>query len=467
MNKPFTFGVELEMMVAFVVEGQKKPDLKETRTVVFASRNEPRDLEIESRYASEFYPAFYKSRIIAEFKRIIGEAGFPVASTETDTSGWAVVGDTSLNHPTDTEMETEGYSWCGIEIKTPALPFTPQSLQAVKDVCALIPKHFKTLQNSTTGLHVHIGHGKSCFSTHDVTKIMAFVYAFEPQLSSLHPIHRYSHTYGYTMRHTSNFSEGFQRRYGELPSAFMAITKILTTIKPTMSATRGELAYLVNSGACGKNGNYNFNGLEDLGVHAEVPTIEFRQHEGTMDGELIVQWVQLLVGMLKFIENEEYASFTGFLFETVGKEKWQKVGDGKDAEREASMGPTLADGEFTVIDLLRYIGLNEQADYYKDKVYKHDIPPGMITLLKKISSDIGWDYQKELGEGVGTRTEPETDDQLRKLFEDFQVARLAAKMADDDWTFAEDPRALWPVFTTDSDFLKDSDKSGASDMNQC
>ncbi|KAG4439690.1 hypothetical protein IFR05_004827 [Cadophora sp. M221] len=463
MSKSFTFGVELEMMVAFVLEGEEKPDSTETRIVVFPSNDEPRDPENESRHTGEFPPAFYKSRIIAEFKRTIGKGGFPVASTETDTSGWAVVGDTSLNHPTDTEEETEDYDWCGIEVKTPALPFTPQSLQAVKDVCTLIQQRFKTLQNTTTGLHVHIGHGKSCFSTHDVSKIMAFIYAFEPQLSSLHPVHRYSHMYGHAMRHNCNFSQSFQRRHGVMPSALMAVTKILTTIESDMSSTRRELADLVSSGSCGKNGNYNFNGLEDRGVNAEVPTLEFRQHEGTMDGELVVQWVQLLVGMLKFIEDEEYASFAKFLFDTAEKEKWQKVGDEKDAKREASMGPTLADGEFTVIDLLRYIGLNEQADYFKDRVHKHDIPPYTVPVLKKVSKELSWEYRKEFEEGVGMSAEPETNDQLRKYFQGFQGARLAAKMEDDGWTLAENSRArLWSVHSEDSVSVEDSDEISTS-----
>ncbi|KAH7346354.1 putative amidoligase enzyme-domain-containing protein [Rhexocercosporidium sp. MPI-PUGE-AT-0058] len=463
MSRPFTFGVELEMMVALVREGQQNPNPTEHCIVKFPATNDIEDISKSDSKARNAFPAiFYANRVRAEFKRIIREAGFPLALTGADTCGWAVVGDTSLRHPPDDAyIDTEGYDWCGIEVKTPALPFTPESLQAVKDMCALIPKNFKILTNSSTGLHVHIGHGESSFSTHVVAKIMAFIYTFEPQISSLHPIHRYSHPYGKAMRHTCHFSAEFQRVYGEMPPTLMAITKILTTTRRKESAHREELAYLVRTRASGKNGNYNFSGMADLNLDVDRPTIEFRQHEGTMDGELIIQWVQLLVGMLAYIENEEYASFLNFLITTAEKEKWQKLGDGKDAEREASMGLKLADGAFNIIDMLRYIGLSEQANYFKDKVYKHDIPLQALTPQTKGSCGIEWEYQNRLG-GVARKTaEYRRDDERRRLFEKFRIAKLAAKMAGDEWTFNED-RPVWPLHWADPEFVDESEESDAS-----
>ncbi|PVH68781.1 hypothetical protein DL98DRAFT_629026 [Cadophora sp. DSE1049] len=377
MNQPFTFGIELEMMVALVREGQQHPDPTESRIVVFPARDDIIDISRnKSIDKSQISATYYLNRVAAEFSRIIREAGFTVAEDSADSSGWAVIGDTSLCHPPhgDRDADTEGYAWCGVEIKTPALPFTTESLQAVRDVCTLVQKHFKILVNTSCGLHVHVGHGKSGFSTYNIAKIMAFIYTFEPQISTLHPIHRYTHEHGKTMRDTCNYTQQFQRTYGERPSTLMTITKILTLTRHEDKALRTELAHLVTTKGNGKNGSYNFNGITFLQLDFPKPTIEFRQHEGTMDGERITQWIKLVVGMVSFIENEEFGTFVDLLMIATDKEKWKKLGDGQDAQKEAEMGPIPADGALTIIDLLRHIGLNEQADYYHDKVWKHHIP---------------------------------------------------------------------------------------------
>lgn len=457
-NRPFTFGVELEMLVALVPEEQQKPDPSETRIVEFPSTDDPEDIG-RNKLARKIFPAiYYRNRVQAEFKRIIGEAGFPVASTGTDIFGWAVVGDTSLsNPPPNVEgVDLEGYSWCGIEIKTPALPFTPESLQAVKDVCALVQKHFKILNNTTTGLHVHIGHGQSGFSTHDVLKIMAFCYAFEPQLSSLHPIYRYSHLYGRAMRHTCNFNGEFQMTYGEMPSALMFITKALIKHRRREKYYLKELVSRVHIGRDGKDGNYNFNGMADLGLDNPKPTIEFRQHEGTMDRERIVQWVKLLVGALTFVENEVYESYVNFLITIAEQETWQKSGDRLDVGKEIPLDPILADGAFTVIDLLRYIGLTEQVDYFQDKVLKHDILAQKPFVQTKNTSGYEWEYQKGSFGTVANSKAYQQDHEIRCLFEKFRIARRASRMAGDDWNFDEN-HSMWPAHKANHEFIEGSD----------
>jgi len=396
MDQPFTFGVELEMLVALVREGQQHPDPTESRIVIFPATDDVMDISRNKNIdKSRVSATYYLNRVAGEFSRIIREAGFTVAEKSSDTTGWAVVGDTSLCHPPhgDREADTEGYGWCGIEIKTPALLFTPGSLQPIRNVCTLVQKNFKILINASCGLHVHIAHGNSGFSTHNIAKIIAFIYTFEPQISSLHPIYRYTHEHGKTMRDTCNFTQQFQKTYGERPSTLMATTRILTLTRHRDKALRTELAHLVPTKGNGKNGNYNFNGISFLQLDYPKPTIEFRQHEGTMDGERVFQWVKLVVGMVSFIENEEHGAFVNLLTKATDKEKWEKSGDGQDAQREAEMEPIPADRFFTVIVLLRHMGLNEQADYYQDKVYKHNIPMVIPFPQTKSSSGFKWKYQ--------------------------------------------------------------------------
>lgn len=53
-------------------------------------------------------------------------------------------------------------------------------------------------------------------------------------------------------------------------------------------------------------------------------------------------------------------------------ETWIKYNDGKDEERKVALAPILADEGFTIIDLLIYLGLDKQADYYSTRWTKHD-----------------------------------------------------------------------------------------------
>ncbi|KAL2069525.1 hypothetical protein VTL71DRAFT_14204 [Oculimacula yallundae] len=436
MDLPFTFGVELEMMVALVcceaIEDQEKPDPSETRIVFFPPTNEPEDISNNNkrRKSKKTFPAIlYANRVKAEFRRIISEAGFPLASDDSDISGWAIVGDCSLRHP------------------------PPRT-----DVCVLIPKHFKVLTNVTTGLHVHIGHGTASFSLRDVAKIMAFTYVFEPQLSSLHPLHRYSHKYGGAMRSTSNLSTNYQFKYGELPSALMAITKILTVTTKFGGERelRQKLSILMMTDFDGKMGNYNFNGVGNLARDSFRPTIEFRQHEGTLDGEQIVQWVRLLVGMLSFVENQQDAPFLRFLTTIVDEEKWDKLGDGKDSEREAMMGSTLADGAFTIIDLLQHMGLTEQADYFRNKVFKHKIPPIRPCVQTRTTSGVDWEYQRRFPGVDENSPEYQEADKSRRLFEKHRITRVASRLAGGDWDFDEE-HPMWPPHVADREFTEESD----------
>ncbi|CZS96714.1 uncharacterized protein RCO7_02571 [Rhynchosporium graminicola] len=439
MSKPFTFGVELEMMVALVrdeVEGQRKPNPSETRIVVFPSTNEPEDLSNNTRKSKQQFPAlFYANRVHAEFRRIIDEAGFPVASSGSDISAWAVVSDTSLRHPAvrDPDIDLEGYDWIGIEVKTPALPFTPESLQAVRDVCSLIKTHFKALTNATTGFMFTSGMAIS--GSTSMTLLRSWRSSISSRLSSLH----FTHTI-----------------VGVIPMAGAFAVLVTSVLNSSKCMLRYKLADIVHTTFNGKNGNYNFNGIKDVGLKAERPTIEFRQHDGTMDSERIVQWVQLLVGTLKYIENEDYSAYVRFLSTIADQEKWEKTGDGKDGEREAEKGPTLADDEFPIIDLLHYIGLSEQAAYFNDKVYKHDIPPQKRCVQTRYTSGVDWKYERGPAGANRESDEYKRADKLRHIYEDMRVARLASRIGDGKWNFDEDA-PLWPAHLKNLEFVEESE----------
>lgn len=81
-----------------------------------------------------------------------------------------------------------------------------------------------------------------------------------------------------------------------------------------------------------KNVRYNSTNMLDFcRDKGKVPTIEFRQHEGTLNPDDVVQWIKTVVGIVNYVDTESDANVDALL-ERVRDEKWVKQGDGKDNE---------------------------------------------------------------------------------------------------------------------------------------
>lgn len=466
MNTPFTFGIEIEMAVALVLDGEEHPNPNETRTVVFPSINRRGSRTSTGRGSTRYN---YGPRIHSEFIRVMEMAGFHVQSFQrphNDVTKWAVTGDASIKHPPDQPVgdeltDTEGYEWTGVEVKSPALPLTAESLEEVRKMCELLRKHFKIIVNSTCGLHVHVGHGQKGFTNSNVKRIMAFMYAFEPQLDTLHPLHRLSNEYCTTMRRRCNLTREHEARFGEAPTTLTAITRMLTIPQRNTRSILRSLSQMTRIGRQGKQGAYNFNGVADLPdrVLSYRPTIEFRQHEGTCDGERITQWVQALVGLLRFVEGEEHESFVDFLTSVALAEKWTKRSDGLDAQREAEMGPILADSPFTVIDLFKHCDMPQAVAYYTDKVRRHSIVRDEDPSPGKFK----WTYAPDFASL--SREEQERLEKRREQFDMLRRVQHAAQLAGSEWIFDEDDGS-WPDHEENYDYESGSGSDVVSEESE-
>ncbi|KAH6678453.1 hypothetical protein B0J14DRAFT_449226, partial [Halenospora varia] len=99
------------------------------------------------------------------------------------------------------------------------------------------------------------------------------------------------------------------------------------------------------------------------------PTVEFRQHKGTLDSESVLAWIQVAVGIVRFCRDATAASFLD-LVHVVKHETWEKLGDGRDEERERDNGPILAEKRhngFNIFHLLERIGLSGPMRFYQKR----------------------------------------------------------------------------------------------------
>lgn len=212
-----------------------------------------------------------------------------------------------------------------------------------------------------------------------------------------------------------------------------------------------------------KNQNVSFCGLccrrmpPEYRICTARPTIEFRQHKATLDGEEVTMWIETVAGVVQFVKDADVTDLL-CLFELLKHEKWEKLGDGKDGEREKAMGRIVADYGFTIIDLLRHIGLEKQAAYYESWWHPHERPPfipkGEVEVRPGHSVPVGelpprltrWKYLEQPEEF--SEEQLETADAARLLWE--QMSRITEIYTSHGFPdlvpprFDPDDQALWP-----------------------
>jgi len=335
-------------------------------------------------------------------------------------------------------------------VRSPALVFNEDSLHEIRAICELLTGTYRILNTTDTGLHIHLGHHDTSFKLDDIKRLMIFLYTFEPQLSSLHPLHRRVQNFGRPVRDHSRFVANFQGRYARMPRASDFAAEVLKC------SNMFDLCLSIFSDQEGpKSGNYNFGNIGSASHPFSIfqcrKTIEFRQHEGTMDGGRITHWINVLVAIVGFVESSHPLAFTDLMRAVWRAEKWEKMGDGEDDVRAWELGTALEDHGFTIIHLLEYLGRNTQADYYRDKWHKHRIWPRQVDLR----SDTAWSFVQERTMDKNT-DQYQRNEEMVRLFTSLRLYNRAERKAGRKQTPINS--SLFPTHETDISFLSEDEK---------
>lgn len=344
MISPFTFGVEIEMAVAILLDSTPHPDSSERRQVRFiTSANAAKDaVQIKRKGALDASDML---------RRVMNAISTVLLSADIDLGvapeSWEVDIDFSVMHPafpkeyeaTPEEIEelSERYEWIPIEVESPAVDFCPESLEEVAKVCALITSNFKVVTN-INGITCHLGHDIKDFEVDSLRKFITFLYAYELQIDSLHPLHRHDGRYSSSLRHRSFITRLYQQEFGKRPTTLNIVTKLLNM------ELRHELTEHCQVSNGWKDCKYNFHGVsepaKELGDY-DKRTIENSQYAGTVDGKEITQWVKTVVGMATFVETENFDFFVQLLASTTLRE-----------DRGDDAAYVLAHKDFNILRLL-------------------------------------------------------------------------------------------------------------------
>lgn len=245
---------------------------------------------------------------------------------------WEVKDDASLEN-----YSRERYEFMSTEITCPPLYYCEESRLHISAFTQLFTQEYRISCPHGTGLHVHIGNAEKGFEKKVLCNLMSVLWIFSDRLDTLHPRSR-------RVGETSLRADSVLGQ--SLPNGLMGtkvgLSKLLRlrnhgTINEIVKLTTNEMVGVLD---------YNLYNLEEILLRWREPkkTIEFRQHEATLDPERVVNWINVCVGLVEFANTVDSDSLDKFLS--------SHIDDNKD---------------FTVIDLLRAIGRPVEAVFYEKR----------------------------------------------------------------------------------------------------
>ena len=326
-----TFGIELEFVL--------RVDLKDHLTLLDDDDddNDESYEETMNSVRDHFFNLLTK-----RFPRSTGLVDFGVWEVGTDES---IEADGPPFGPQDVRRYGD-YDYIGIELRSPALPYTAESLVKIGEMCWLLGK-FDILVNESCGLHVHVGNERKGFPLETIKNLCILTATFERELESLHPPHRIGNFF---TESTGSLFDGIS------PRVIRRMIKKAETVS--------DLIQLVQKGE--KRHAYNLLNLE---FPMDLQTFEFRQHEAIIDADAITKWVELTCGLVDKAHQFAVQDHLG-----VGMDVYIN---------QMSSVPQL-----NIIKVLTSLGLEDVASYYDRR--------GLVTHPRALWSRADPNYENAM-----------------------------------------------------------------------
>ncbi|KAH6678450.1 putative amidoligase enzyme-domain-containing protein [Halenospora varia] len=295
--------------------------------------------------------------IVATLRSVGVRARSPKDSLEIDA--WYITTDSTIEDPTGGD-----YAWAAIEINSPPLYFSNSGIDQVQTVCRILTSRYRINCNESCGLHIHVGRERKNFDAVPLRNLMALLWSFEGQLDMIHPLHRVD---GDFCANFAGCTLGYQLGIlGEDDSREkwkQGLDEILRT------KSRKDLLDLFSGGCRGHRLSYYLGNLidyKDPGADAcQKKTVEYRQHEATLDPIRIGHWIRTCIGLVEFAHTVDTPVLKAFLY--------------------ARIEDDLSD--FSVVNVLKAVGLPVQARYYGLRLLKEKLERERLEEKEQEPSD--------------------------------------------------------------------------------
>ncbi|KAI9800211.1 MAG: hypothetical protein M1825_004195 [Sarcosagium campestre] len=317
-----TFGVELEFCVRFRTNDVGKESIL-TKTENGTENGKMMMVEMGMTGDKKFILLLIAQRmrragLEVNDVRLSGWEGY-----KDDYSKWTVDTDNTIWASHDPCKPRGKWKYVAVEVKSPVLKTVPASLQKVWEVVELIKANFAVFVNDTCGLHVHIGNENHGFPLTTLKNFAMLVAVFERQINCLHPQPRLNCVWAWS------------------PSACIGLIDKSRLSMASEIASYTSLPRFISRMTAGSRFDaYNFENLTRQ--DRDVKTVEFRQHEGTMEAPRILAWIQFCAGLIKYSQSVSLSRIT-----------------------EICIGHAN-DPEFDIASFMELVGLQSVAPYYLD-----------------------------------------------------------------------------------------------------
>ncbi|ESZ93267.1 hypothetical protein SBOR_6367 [Sclerotinia borealis F-4128] len=373
-----TFGIELELAIASVPDQFLDPQPDDPRRVHGITRPEdfnPKDFlpyidlpqkenGVQRGWSLEWEAQF--NALKRNIAKLLTNNGLPaVADCDyrdpvefssdpkiDDLKFWIISMDMTIMHGPG-EPSNPIYWYWPVEIQSPAYIYNEENIQKVRDVLQSIDKVYRTHCDSSASIHIHIGNGQKGFDLRTIRNFMAFVWTFEEQIATIHPPHYMTdqafskpvstHSLlAFTSQVARSEIELTEDRENQLKDhdknyVIDSIMKIESIDDAVELLSNPEL----KTNRLAERLTYSICNLES-GREKVKKTIEFRQHQSTLDDEEVYHWITVcrsLVYMTSVVDEEDLIEFCKkYINETVE--------------------------EFSITEVLMAINLPVQAYYY-------------------------------------------------------------------------------------------------------
>lgn len=362
MSRALTFGVEFEFLLAILPDGATDPFPDDPRPVSLLTTPIPNYAAIEdTRSERHFRTLAPVCQAVVNTLKASNTPAFPFfnrassrwPASATDLLGWEVKWDISLRAPLLSRSDPRRvYQWVPMEVVSPVFFAVEESFEKVAFVCDLLTKRFRTNVNSSCGLHVHVGDGERGFRLEQLKTLMAALWCFEPQIQRLHPPERTKETAFYCRP---------LRPKGRIPGR-KTLTGLEACAKIFGYEREEELIGWLNGGG---SHAYKLENLIMRGSAGSKRTVEFRQHEGTLDPQRVVSWAKFCVRMLTWAGEVDASEVQKFLINELTKQQ----------NREEGMD---------LLDFMVLLGLKKESQFYGEFLENKE---EMMRIRKEAGED--------------------------------------------------------------------------------
>ncbi|KAK8021358.1 hypothetical protein PG990_006496 [Apiospora arundinis] len=202
LPKPLSYGVEIEAVVHYVLDGEEDPlghieglpepirvDLGEGRKKLGIPKFKfSVDRQISQLFQEAMTKTLEKYNIPSKGTTIACKnpesLEHHVAQERLEKVGrWVVKDDQSIEVPKD----PQNCRFQGVEINTSVEADSPESFEMLKFVINCLKAEHRLSVNPSCGLHVHVGNGAEAFSLNNIRRISALLWSAECLVDTVHP----------------------------------------------------------------------------------------------------------------------------------------------------------------------------------------------------------------------------------------------------------------------------------------